>query len=259
MLPSRSSKSLVTELPERPFACVNRSVLPWCTCKRPRSRVPIHRPPSRSRSSLAAWNRGPVPGSGYASAFPSTSCLIPSWVAIKSAPWLPSFHGACRCTAGLASDRVSEGQASIATARSGPPPKDCPRHPHTMKPPTGRDCRHLRSTGRCHSESRRASQWNPHTRRPIPCLHDPQGAHDILSGKLRVLSQLAVLPTGQPFVSANPKTSIARGEHASNIGAGEMLARGRLPGDAPNTVEAKQAEFRAEPEITVGRLSNRVR
>jgi hypothetical protein len=37
-----------------------------------------------------------------------------------------------------------------------------------------------------------------------------------------------------------------------------MLARGRLPGNAPNAVEAKQAEFRAEPEITVGCLSNRV-
>ena len=37
--------------PERPSDCANTSVLPWCTCKRPRSAVPIHRPPSRSRSS----------------------------------------------------------------------------------------------------------------------------------------------------------------------------------------------------------------
>jgi hypothetical protein len=36
-----------------------------------------------------------------------------------------------------------------------------------------------------------------------------------------------------------------------------MLTHWRLPWDAPNTVEAKQAEFGAEPEITIGRLSNR--
>jgi len=35
-----------------------------------------------------------------------------------------------------------------------------------------------------------------------------------------------------------------------------LLTRWRLPWDAPNTIEAKQPEFRAEPEITVGRLSN---
>src|ERR1700734_3948233 len=81
---------------------------------------------------------------------------------------------------------------------------------------------------------------------------------DILPGQFRVLSQLAVLPTCEPFSGANPKTPIARSEHASNIGAREMLARGRLPGETPNPVEAEQAEFRAEPEITVGCLSNRV-
>src|SRR5277367_2952530 len=81
---------------------------------------------------------------------------------------------------------------------------------------------------------------------------------DILPGQFRVVIQLAVLPTCKSFSGANPKTSIARGEHASNIGAREMLARGRLPRDAPNAVEAKQAEFRAEPEITVGCLGNRV-
>jgi hypothetical protein len=35
-----------------------------------------------------------------------------------------------------------------------------------------------------------------------------------------------------------------------------MLIRRRLPRHVPDTVEAKQAEFRAQPEITVGRLSN---
>ena len=37
-----------------------------------------------------------------------------------------------------------------------------------------------------------------------------------------------------------------------------LLIRRRLPGDGPDTIEAKQAEFRAEPEITVGRLGNGV-
>jgi hypothetical protein len=55
---------------------------------------------------------------------------------------------------------------------------------------------------------------------------------------------------------ANPKTPIARDEQACNEAAGEMLIRWRLPWDAPNAIEAKQTEFRAEPEITVGRLSN---
>jgi hypothetical protein len=51
---------------------------------------------------------------------------------------------------------------------------------------------------------------------------------------------------------------IAPGEQVSNVPAGELLTRWGLPWDAPNTIEAKQAEFRAEPEITVGRLSNRI-
>jgi hypothetical protein len=37
-----------------------------------------------------------------------------------------------------------------------------------------------------------------------------------------------------------------------------MFTGGRLPWGGPNAVEAKQAEFCAKPEITVGRLSNRV-
>ena len=36
-----------------------------------------------------------------------------------------------------------------------------------------------------------------------------------------------------------------------------MLTLRRLPRDVPDTVEAKQAELRTQPEITVGRLGNR--
>ena len=35
-----------------------------------------------------------------------------------------------------------------------------------------------------------------------------------------------------------------------------MLVRWRLPGDGPHAIESKQAEVRAQPEKTVGRLSN---
>ncbi len=35
-----------------------------------------------------------------------------------------------------------------------------------------------------------------------------------------------------------------------------MLIRRRLPGNAPDTVETNQAEFRTQPEITVRRLGN---
>ncbi len=70
------------------------------------------------------------------------------------------------------------------------------------------------------------------------------------------MDQLAILPTGKPFFGAYPKTSIPRREQTSNIATREMLTLWRLPRDAPNTIEAKQAEFRAEPEITVWRLSN---
>jgi hypothetical protein len=69
------------------------------------------------------------------------------------------------------------------------------------------------------------------------------------------MSQLAILPTCKPSCGANPKTPIARCEQASNIAAREMLTRWRFPWDAPNAIEAKQTTFRAEPEITVGRLS----
>jgi hypothetical protein len=72
------------------------------------------------------------------------------------------------------------------------------------------------------------------------------------------VGQLAVLPTGKPRISANPKTPIARDEQRSNPAVWERLTRGRLPSGGPNAVEPEQAEFRAEPEITVGRLSNRV-
>ena len=43
----------------------------------------------------------------------------------------------------------------------------------------------------------------------------------------------------------------------SNILAGELLTRWRLPGDGANTIEAIQAEFRAQPQIAIRSLRNR--
>jgi hypothetical protein len=74
--------------------------------------------------------------------------------------------------------------------------------------------------------------------------------------ELLVVRQLAVLPTGEPINGADPQTPVAPGSQGSNIVAREMLTRWRLPRAVANAVEAKQAEFRAEPEIAVGRLRN---
>ena len=79
---------------------------------------------------------------------------------------------------------------------------------------------------------------------------------DIVSGKLRIPSQRAVLQTGQTPKRANPERSIGRSEQGSNPVVRELFIPWRPPRDAPNAVEAQQAEFRAEPEITVGRLSD---
>ena len=75
--------------------------------------------------------------------------------------------------------------------------------------------------------------------------------------KLRVVSQPAALPTCKSCSGANPQTPVPRDAQASNVAAGETLARWRLPRGVPHAVEAKQSEFRAEPEIAVGRLGNR--
>src|SRR4029077_7959581 len=48
--------------------------------------------------------------------------------------------------------------------------------------------------------------------------------------------------------------AIARSQDASNEVAGKMLPRRCVPGDGLHAVEAKQAELRTEPEITVGRV-----
>jgi hypothetical protein len=75
--------------------------------------------------------------------------------------------------------------------------------------------------------------------------------------QLRVVSQLAVFPTCKPQNGANPKTPVPRYAQGSNIAAGKTLACWWPPRSGPNAIKAQQAEFGAEPEITVGGLSNR--
>ena len=74
---------------------------------------------------------------------------------------------------------------------------------------------------------------------------DPYRSFTILEQRLDrlplqfpVVSQLAVLPAGKPLRGANPKTSVAPGEQASDVGAGEMLPRWWLPRDGPHAVES---------------------
>src|SRR5580698_427078 len=77
---------------------------------------------------------------------------------------------------------------------------------------------------------------------------------NLQAGKPRIGRQFAVLPTREALCGANPKGSVARGEQSPNVLAGKFLMRWRLPGGASNAIEAKQAEFRTEPEIAVGCL-----
>jgi hypothetical protein len=134
------------------------------------------RPPLRSRSTLTGWNGRPNPGGGYGSVFPLTSCLIPSRMTISRAPFSPSIR-AVIWGAGLASDRVSEGQASIARVPSKIPPRHCLGCPHIKTALRGPDCHPLRSTSRCRPKPNRASESESPFRRPKSFLRDPQGAH----------------------------------------------------------------------------------
>ncbi len=66
---------------------------------------------------------------------------------------------------------------------------------------------------------------------------------NISSRKLRVLCDLAVLPTCKPFRGAYPKRPVARDDNRLNETRRELLVSWWLPGDGPDTIEAKQAEF----------------
>src|SRR5262249_21202119 len=70
----------------------------------------------------------------------------------------------------------------------------------------------------------------------------------------RVPRKPAVLPTDKPFVGTDPKSAVAGDQQTRDIIARELPAGRWRPVDGPHAIEAKQAEFRAQPEVTVGRL-----
>ncbi len=76
--------------------------------------------------------------------------------------------------------------------------------------------------------------------------------------KLGVPSQLAAVPGCKAGKGAYPKSAVTRGEQSVDVLIRKMLTRRWLPGDTSNTIEAKQPEFRAEPEVSVARLGNGV-
>ncbi len=76
--------------------------------------------------------------------------------------------------------------------------------------------------------------------------------------KLRVLGQPGAVQACKPVSGANPESPISRGQQSRHVIAGKMCTRRRLPWVGANTIETKKAEFRAQPDISVGRLSNRV-
>src|SRR6185369_17790105 len=79
-----------------------------------------------------------------------------------------------------------------------------------------------------------------------------------LSGKLWILTELAVFPTCESLIGADPKCPVARCQQVRNDAVGETLIRWRLPGDILDAIEADHSEFCAKPEITVRRLGNGV-
>src|SRR5262245_2646410 len=69
-----------------------------------------------------------------------------------------------------------------------------------------------------------------------------------------MLRELAVLPTGKPLPSADPKGAISGGEEGSNVAAEKLLTGRRVPWHVPDAIETQQAKLRAEPKIAVGCL-----
>jgi hypothetical protein len=58
-----------------------------------------------------------------------------------------------------------------------------------------------------------------------------------------------MLPADKPFQCADPKTAVAGDEERSNKVVGEALALRGLPGGYLDSIEAKQAGLRAQPQI----------
>ena len=75
-----------------------------------------------------------------------------------------------------------------------------------------------------------------------------------MSGGFRIFRQFAVLPTSKPLVCTNPQGAVARNQKGVDPIAGQLRTVRRLPVDGLHSIEAEQAGFRAQPQITIGRL-----
>src|SRR5262249_46577236 len=91
----------------------------------------------------------------------------------------------------------------------------------------------------------------PHLAGPDRAVTILEESNHQLAGQVRVSGQLAVLPAGESLEAPDPERPVARDEQAGDVAGGERLVGGRLPGDAPDTIEAKQAELGAQPEVAV--------
>jgi hypothetical protein len=72
------------------------------------------------------------------------------------------------------------------------------------------------------------------------------------------MGQTSTIPTDKAGIRTNPKSPVSGAEQLGDCRARQVLTRRRLPGDAAIPIESKQAEFRAEPKITIGSLCNGV-
>src|SRR5579863_3398303 len=77
---------------------------------------------------------------------------------------------------------------------------------------------------------------------------------DCQSSQLRVLSELAVLPTREPAPCADPKSPVVRHDQSRDRIGGKMFTRRWPPGDILDAIEARQAKCCPDPEISIRRL-----
>src|SRR5215467_6596726 len=71
------------------------------------------------------------------------------------------------------------------------------------------------------------------------------------------MSQFSVLPTDKAFYGTNPERPIARSEQTTNVVRRQALIPRWLPLEVPDPIEAKQAQLRTQPKISVRRLGDR--
>src|SRR5262249_32132290 len=106
----------------------------------------------------------------------------------------------------------------------------------------------------CFDGTKPSTYGGPDPDRSIAIL---RGRKNNLSGKFQVLRELAVFPTGEPLQGANPQSPVECNQQAGDVSRWELPLL-RLPRHSPDAVEPEEAELRAEPEVAIGCLSDRV-